>query len=436
MNIQLFSESEEIPRLSLDTFDQLLLNKYIPPLSELQFLLQSPVCFTSENYSTLERDVLEDILTERGYESLSMYQPFLQNKSSKYILESANRNIVISAICATSLDNIVKNTYSDLLMVAIQNSIDSVGIILPLQEQIFILSISNWDFIPMIMAHVERRNKIYSVGSHFGQKGSGVIYKSYLKPENINSLAEAKSFFGRLECFASGFGNRNNKISNSSLPACQMMIRGNLGGKYSLTDVQINKAKSTILRLNIPYFTHSPYNINLGRPLNLKLLEHDLNVTRKIGGRGVVVHCGKTKELSIDKALKNQKQSIEKCFNLATEFCPILLETSTGMGTELLWRFEEMSEFFDSFNGDKRLKLCIDTAHVHGAGYIPKDYIEMWIEKHGSESIGLVHLNDSEVKRSSRLDRHERIGKGYIGFNQLLEVIEICLKHGIHMVHE
>lgn len=77
----------------------------------------------------------------------------------------------------------------------------------------------------------------------------------------------------------------------------------------------------------------------------------------------------------------------------------------------------------------ERLCLCFDTEHAFASGYdltSEEDYRRTFNELDEHIGLGRVvafHLNDSVKPLGSRVDRHEHIGKGYLGkdtFRRLL----------------
>jgi len=99
----------------------------------------------------------------------------------------------------------------------------------------------------------------------------------------------------------------------------------------------------------------------------------------------------------------------------------ILLETTAGQGTTLGDRFDHLKRIFDQVDASNRLGVCFDTCHVFAAGYdfrTPQGYQK--VMKEFNEVVGLkrikaFHLNDSKKDIGCRVDRHEHIGKGFIG---------------------
>src|SRR5438552_1196051 len=66
-----------------------------------------------------------------------------------------------------------------------------------------------------------------------------------------------------------------------------------------------------------------------------------------------------------------------------------------------------------------RVGFCLDTAHLHAAGYDvagdPEGVWERLDREVGLALLKCLHLNDSKAAPGSRLDRHEWIGEGTIG---------------------
>lgn len=105
----------------------------------------------------------------------------------------------------------------------------------------------------------------------------------------------------------------------------------------------------------------------------------------------------------------------------------VLLETMSGKGTEVGRSFEELRRIIDGVALSEKLGICLDTCHVYDAGYdIVKDLDG--VLSHFDSVIGLqrlkaIHLNDSKNPMGSRKDRHEKVGKGYIGIEAMERII-------------
>jgi apurinic endonuclease APN1 len=91
--------------------------------------------------------------------------------------------------------------------------------------------------------------------------------------------------------------------------------------------------------------------------------------------------------------------------------------TKNSMGSSL----EDIKRIVDRIEQNDRIGMCFDTAHAYCAGYdlrTPRG-LEETMRKIDS-TLGLrflkvVHLNDSKGPQGCGRDRHENVGKGYIG---------------------
>ena len=205
----------------------------------------------------------------------------------------------------------------------------------------------------------------------------------------------------------------------------------------NISESDIIEASSLIQEYNILFYIHTVFTINLSNPnqFNHSLVNKDLDIARKVGGRGVVVHVGKSLKMNINEALDLMEQSIRKILPFATSECPLLLETPAGQGTELCKTFDSFSSFYSRFNNDERLQICIDTCHVFASGHDPLNYIQKWNLLYPN-SIKLIHYNDSMKPCGSCVDRHAAMGTGYIGYDKLLAVASFANIHKIPMVIE
>jgi deoxyribonuclease-4 len=211
------------------------------------------------------------------------------------------------------------------------------------------------------------------------------------------------------------------------------------------TPKQVPAAKAFIAESGLQYFTHAAYTINLcadhhGEDGNWaqRSLDEDLQVTVDMGGRGVIVHTGACKGRPLEEALNTMEKMVRCALQYATKYCPLLLETPCGEGTEVCTNIQDLGSFFFRFTPEEREKLgvCIDTAHIWGAGYDnPVDYFKHW-EQYCQTPIGLVHFNDSRSQCGDRTDKHAPPGQGYIGMEKMLAVGAWCQARGIPMVHE
>ena len=101
----------------------------------------------------------------------------------------------------------------------------------------------------------------------------------------------------------------------------------------------------------------------------------------------------------------------------------VLLETMAGKGSEVGGSFAELRAILDRVRLPEKLGVCLDTCHVHDAGYDICGDLDGVLEEFdrvvGLERLRAVHLNDSKNPLGSRKDRHEKLGLGTIGLEAL-----------------
>ena len=79
----------------------------------------------------------------------------------------------------------------------------------------------------------------------------------------------------------------------------------------------------------------------------------------------------------------------------------IALETMAGKGTEMGRSFEELAQIIEKVKHNERLTVCMDTCHIHDAGYdIVNDLdgvLEQFDRTVGLDRIAVMHINDSKM---------------------------------------
>ena len=146
----------------------------------------------------------------------------------------------------------------------------------------------------------------------------------------------------------------------------------------------------------------------------------------------LVLHPGSWKGLTRDEGLRLAAESIEKAIegiDFAGKDFRILIENTAGAEFSLGGKLEQVAELVETLKACAPVAVCLDTCHVHVAGYdivSPDGYIETMklVESTvGSEAVKVWHSNDAKAAMGSKLDRHEHIGEGTIGaeaFRRLL----------------
>ena len=212
-----------------------------------------------------------------------------------------------------------------------------------------------------------------------------------------------------------------------------------------LNDTDIQQTRDYVIENNLQIYIHSIYLINLSRKTEefmekaYDCLVYELDIGVKLGFKGVIVHCGKALKLNYEKALDNMYDNIKTVYDngCISESNPLLIETSSGQGSEVCWDLECFKKFYSRFNEDemKKIKICIDTCHVFAAGHDAHEYLKDWNNSF-PDSIVLVHYNDSKEAMGNKKDRHAYPGQGEIGKNGMDKIAEWCLELNLPMVVE
>lgn len=132
-------------------------------------------------------------------------------------------------------------------------------------------------------------------------------------------------------------------------------------------------------------------------------------------------HVGQGMEVGIDHISQALRQAMEPGYPVT-----VLLETMAGKGSEVGGRFEELRAIIDAV-GREDLGVCLDTCHVYDGGYDIVNDLDGVLEEFdrviGLDRLKALHLNDSKNPMGSHKDRHECIGKGFIGLDAFQRII-------------
>ncbi len=188
------------------------------------------------------------------------------------------------------------------------------------------------------------------------------------------------------------------------------------------------KAHELMKENNIDFknvIVHAPYIVNLANPknmdFNINFLKQELKRIEELGFDKMVLHPGSHIGLGSEEGIKN----IIFCLNQLDSKVTILLETMAGKGSECGKTFAEIKQIIDGVKSQK-LGVCLDTCHLNDAGYDMSNFDKVLDEFDkiiGIDKIGCIHINDSKNVINSHKDRHENIGYGTIGFDNLIKII-------------
>ncbi len=176
-----------------------------------------------------------------------------------------------------------------------------------------------------------------------------------------------------------------------------------------------------------PVFVHGNYLVNLATPNsdNLKKSLYNtheaLRMADMVGAHGLIFHPGSARTDSHDEAMVRLFAAIQIVLRGYEGRCKLLLEVCAGQGGTIGNNFWHLKEIIGALGNDERLGVCWDTCHLFNAGYDVSSEaglaktIDEFETIVGFEWLYAVHANDSKTTLGARRDRHENIGKGYIG---------------------
>ncbi len=178
---------------------------------------------------------------------------------------------------------------------------------------------------------------------------------------------------------------------------------------------------------------HAPYIINLGNSVNTEtfrlavdFLSMDVERTAAMGSHTLVLHPGAHVGAGSEAGIRKIAEGLNEILTKDTP-CHIALETMAGKGSEIGRNFEELAAIFDQVGHNDKLRVCLDTCHMHDSGYdIIHDFDGILAKLDrliGIDKVAVLHINDSKNPCGAEKDRHANIGDGYIGFETLHRIV-------------
>ena len=234
---------------------------------------------------------------------------------------------------------------------------------------------------------------------------------------------------------AGGIWNAPKNAADLGCDVFQMFTRSPQGGSAPKIDGEVVKKFKEEMKKwgQADCYIHAPYYINFAsanpriREASARVIREELERGSLIGAKHLMTHLGSAKDYSRDEALKLTTvgiKSVMRGYKGSTEF---LLEISAGAGSVIGDTFEELGQII---NGNDRIGICLDLAHMFASGYDIKtkdglgSVLQVIKKTVGLDSIKLIHANDSKVGLGERKDRHDHIGDGKIGVEGFKSLIK------------
>ena len=202
--------------------------------------------------------------------------------------------------------------------------------------------------------------------------------------------------------------------------------------------------------LIIPYshiLPHGSYLVNLAQEDAGKATQaynaflDDLNRCESLGIRLYNFHPGWTGSQLRSSAIARIAKALNRA-HAATKTVTPVLETMAGGGNVVGSTFEDLRDIIALVDDKKRVGVCLDTCHVHAAGYdlrTPtafKKTMDDFDKIVGMKYLRALHLNDSKAPFGSHRDLHQNIGLGFLGLRAFHNVMTEPRFEGLPMVLE
>ena len=204
----------------------------------------------------------------------------------------------------------------------------------------------------------------------------------------------------------------------------QRMWRTSPLDEEDILDFQKNCETEKIKKICV----HTSYLINLGSPDEEKLRKSreafliELLRTKALHIPFLIFHPGSHMGDGEDRCLRRIAESLDWVLEHESPGgVKLLLETTAGQGTNVGYRFKHLRDIISSVKYPEHIGACYDICHTFAAGYdirkrsVYKETFTLFDSAIGLENLYVFHLNDSKRELGARIDRHEHIGKGFIG---------------------
>lgn len=206
---------------------------------------------------------------------------------------------------------------------------------------------------------------------------------------------------------------------------------------FSAEDISRFRAETEAYRGRVePIIIHAAYLINVASP-DPELWQKSYNALRDEIERAESLqldqlvfhpgsHMGEGEEAGLERIALALQTAIADTPNYRVRIC---LETMAGQGSNLGNRFEHLAYLLNAVNRPERMGVCFDTCHVFVAGYdlrsaeAYQQTMAQFDEIIGLDQLYCFHFNDSKHELGSRKDRHEHIGRGYLGAEAFAQFI-------------
>ncbi len=233
---------------------------------------------------------------------------------------------------------------------------------------------------------------------------------------------------------AKGFLHMGKEALSINADTFQYFSRNPRGSKAKAFNKEDAAALAALMKEHAfaPLLIHAPYTLNACsadeglRDFAKRTMAEDLANLENLPGHLYNFHPGSHTGQGIDAGIKYIADMLNAILSKEMK-TTVLLETMSGKGSEVGSRFEELRRIIDLTDINEKLGVCLDTCHVFSAGYDIVNDLDGVLKEFdriiGLERLKAIHLNDSLTPFGAKKDRHEKIGKGQIGRDAIVRII-------------
>ncbi|KFX58681.1 deoxyribonuclease IV [Clostridium botulinum] len=231
-----------------------------------------------------------------------------------------------------------------------------------------------------------------------------------------------------------GFKNMGENALKIGANTFQFFTRNPRGSKAK--DIDENDVKEFLELAKENNFckilAHAPYTLNAcsaderNREFAIEIMADDLKRMEYLPNNLYNFHPGSHVKQGTEVGIEYISSALNSILK-KDQTTKVLLETMSGKGTEVGRNFEEIAEIIKRVELKEHVGVCLDTCHIHDAGYDIVNELDKVLEEFdsiiGLDKLYAIHLNDSKNPFESHKDRHETIGNGYIGLEAVTNII-------------
>ena len=243
--------------------------------------------------------------------------------------------------------------------------------------------------------------------------------------------------FGAHVGIAGGVQNAPKNAADIGCETFQMFTRSPQGGPApaltpAIVDIFLAGCRENRLA---EWVVHAPYYLNFAsveeriRQSSARVVREDLERASLLQASCLMFHPGSARGVDFKQAMDWCIEGMKKVLDGYAGQTKLLIEISAGAGEIIGDTFEEIAELIRGVSHPE-LGVCFDTAHAFASGYDLRDTksvattFDDFDKTIGLERLNAIHCNDSKIELGGRRDRHEHLGKGFIGLEGFRAIVE------------